>query len=177
MYGEAVLRRADEHSREVAASFEAATAVPVRVVHKPVLTSAESIRRLSLEANAADDCVGVVCWMHTLSPAKTWIAGLGALQKPPLHLRTQFNRELPWPEIDMDFMNLNQSAHGDREFGFMETRMRLRRNAVVGHWATPPLTTGSASRPGRPAALRTRGRRRDAQPQAHPAPGGRRRRG
>ncbi|HVP75281.1 MAG TPA: L-arabinose isomerase [Gaiellaceae bacterium] len=139
MYGDAVLRRVDEHSREVAASLDAAAAVPVRVVHKPVMTSAESIRRLCLEANAAADCVGVVCWMHTFSPAKMWIAGLGALQKPLLHLHTQFNRDLPWSEIDMDFMNLNQSAHGDREFGFIETRMRLRRKTVVGHWSDPTL--------------------------------------
>ena len=137
MYGDAVLRRVDEHSREVAASLDAAETVPVRIVHKPVMTSAESIRRLCLEANAADDCVGVICWMHTFSPAKMWIAGLGSLQKPLLHLHTQFNRDLPWSEIDMDFMNLNQSAHGDREFGFVETRMRLRRKTVVGHWSDP----------------------------------------
>ena len=137
MYGDTVLRRVDEHSREVAASLDAADAVPVRIVHTPVMTSAESIRRLCLEANAADDCVGVICWMHTFSPAKMWIAGLGSLQKPLLHLHTQFNRDLPWSEIDMDFMNLNQSAHGDREFGFVETRMRLRRKTVVGHWSDP----------------------------------------
>jgi L-arabinose isomerase len=139
MYGETVLRAVDEHSREVAASLDTAAAVPVRVVHRPVLTSAESIRRLCLEANAAPDCVGVICWMHTFSPAKMWIAGLAALQKPLLHLHTQFNRDLPWAEIDMAFMNLNQSAHGDREFGFMETRMRLRRKTVVGHWADPSV--------------------------------------
>ena len=86
-------------------------------------SSPDSIRRVALEANAADTCVGVIAWMHTFSPAKMWIAGLAALQKPLLHLHTQFNRELPWAEIDMDFMNLNQSAHGDREFGFMQTRM------------------------------------------------------
>jgi L-arabinose isomerase len=139
MYGDAVLRRVDEHSREVAASLDAAAAVPVRVVHKPVLTSADSIRRVCLEANAAGSCVGVVCWMHTFSPSKMWIAGLVALQKPLLHLHTQFNRDLPWSEIDMDFMNLNQSAHGDREFGFIETRMRLRRKTVVGHWSDPAV--------------------------------------
>ena len=139
MYGDAALRRVDEHSREVAASLDAAAAVPVRVVHKPVLTSADSIRRVCLEANAAGSCVGVVCWMHTFSPSKMWIAGLAALQKPLLHLHTQFNRDLPWSEIDMDFMNLNQSAHGDREFGFIETRMRLRRKTVVGHWSDPAV--------------------------------------
>ncbi len=138
-YGDAVLRSVDEHSREVAASLDTAEAVPVRVVHQPVMTSADPIRRLCLDANAAPNCVGVVCWMHTFSPAKMWIAGLGALQKPLLHLHTQFNRDLPWSEIDMDFMNLNQSAHGDREFGFMETRMRLRRKTVVGHWSDPAV--------------------------------------
>ena len=139
MYGDAVLRRVDEHSRKVAASLDAAEAVPVRIVPTPVMTSAESIHRLCLEANAAAGCVGVICWMHTFSPAKMWIAGLGALQKPLLHLHTQFNRDLPWSEIDMDFMNLNQSAHGDREFGFVETRMRLRRKTVVGHWSDPTV--------------------------------------
>jgi len=138
-YGDAVLRSVDEHSREVAASLDAAEAVPVRVVHQPVMTSADPIRRLCLDANAAANCVGVICWMHTFSPAKMWIAGLGVLQKPLLHLHTQFNRDLPWSEIDMDFMNLNQSAHGDREFGFMETRMRLRRKTVVGHWSDPAV--------------------------------------
>ena len=138
-YGDAVLRSVDEHSREVAASLDAAEAVPVRVVHQAVMTSADPIRRLCLDANAAANCVGVICWMHTFSPAKMWIAGLGALQKPLLHLHTQFNRDLPWSEIDMDFMNLNQSAHGDREFGFMETRMRLRRKTVVGHWRDPAV--------------------------------------
>ena len=138
-YGDAVLRSVDEHSREVAASLDAAEAVPVRIVHQPVMTSADPIRRLCLDANAAANCVGVICWMHTFSPAKMWIAGLGALQKPLLHLHTQFNRDLPWSEIDMDFMNLNQSAHGDREFGFMETRMRLRRKTVVGHWRDPAV--------------------------------------
>ncbi|MGD0273275.1 MAG: L-arabinose isomerase [Gaiellaceae bacterium] len=139
LYGDAMLSRVDEHSREVAERLDAAEAVPVRIVHKPVLTNPESIRRLCLDANAADDCVGLIAWMHTFSPAKMWIAGLGALQKPLLHLHTQFNRDLPWGEIDMDFMNLNQSAHGDREFGFLETRMGLRRKTVVGHWSDPSV--------------------------------------
>ena len=103
------------------------------------MTSAESIRRLCLEANAAPDCVGLITWMHTFSPAKMWIAGLTALRKPLLHLHTQYNRDLPWAEIDMDFMNLNQSAHGDREFGFIATRMRLGRKTVVGHWRDPSV--------------------------------------
>ena len=139
MYGEATLRQVEAHAREVAAGLDAEPEIPVRVVHKEVATSAGSIRRVALDANAADTCIGVIAWMHTFSPAKMWIAGLSALQKPLLHLHTQFNRELPWSEIDMDFMNLNQSAHGDREFGFMATRMGLRRKTVVGHWSDPAV--------------------------------------
>ncbi len=139
MYGEAALRQVEAHAREVAAGLDAQLEIPVRVVHKEVATSAGSISRIALEANAADACIGVIAWMHTFSPGKMWIAGLGALQKPLLHLHTQFNRELPWSEIDMDFMNLNQSAHGDREFGFMETRMGVRRKTVVGHWSDPAV--------------------------------------
>ena len=137
LYGEEVLRQVAEQSRQVAAGLAAAAAIPVSVVHTPPVTSAESIRALLLEANAAEQCVGLIAWMHTFSPAKMWIAGLRALQKPLLHLHTQFNRELPWAEIDMDFMNLNQSAHGDREFGYLATRMRIRRKTVAGHWTGP----------------------------------------
>jgi L-arabinose isomerase len=139
MYGEATLRQVEAHAREVAAGLDAQESVPVRVSHKLVATSPDSIRRVALEANASDRCIGVIAWMHTFSPAKMWIAGLSALQKPLLHLHTQFNRDLPWAEIDMDFMNLNQSAHGDREFAFLETRMRLRRKTVVGHWRDPAV--------------------------------------
>jgi L-arabinose isomerase len=139
MYGPATLRQVEAHAREVAAGLDAQPDVPVRVVHREVATSPGSIRRAALDANAADTCIGVIAWMHTFSPAKMWIAGLSALQKPLLHLHTQFNRDLPWAEIDMDFMNLNQSAHGDREFGFLETRMRLRRKTVVGHWRDPEV--------------------------------------
>ncbi len=135
LYGDDLLRRVDEHAREIARSLDDEAAIPVRVVHRPVVKSPESIRQVCLEANAAGSCVGVVTWMHTFSPAKMWIAGLRSLEKPLLHLHTQFNRDLPWAEIDMDFMNLNQSAHGDREFGFMATRMNLRRKTVVGHWS------------------------------------------
>ena len=137
LYGDAVLAQVDADAREIAAALEAAESLPVRVVQRPIVTSPEAIRRLCLEANAAEDCVGLVVWMHTFSPAKMWIAGLSALQKPLLHLHTQFNSALPWSEIDMDYMNLHQSAHGDREFGFMQTRMRLRRKTVVGHWRDP----------------------------------------
>ena len=139
LYGETVLRQVAEQSSQVAAGLDAAPTVPVRVVHKPPVTTPESIRDLLLEANASASCVGVIAWMHTFSPAKMWIAGLRGLQKPLLHLHTQFNRELPWAEIDMDFMNLNQSAHGDREFGYLATRMRLRRKTVAGHWTDPAV--------------------------------------
>jgi len=141
MYGPATLRQVEAHAQEVAAGLDAQPEIPVRVVHREVATSPDSIRRVALEANAADTCIGVIAWMHTFSPAKMWIAGLAALQKPLLHLHTQFNRDLPWAEIDMDFMNLNQSAHGDREFGFLETRMRLRRKTVVGHWRDPEVAS------------------------------------
>ncbi|MGZ4336379.1 MAG: L-arabinose isomerase, partial [Gaiellaceae bacterium] len=139
MYGAETLRRVEGHAREVASGLDADASIPVRVVQREVATGSESIRRVALEANAAESCLGVIAWMHTFSPAKMWIAGLSALQKPLLHLHTQFNRDLPWSEIDMDFMNLNQSAHGDREFGFLETRMGLRRKTVVGHWRDPQV--------------------------------------
>ena len=139
LYGDEALGVVDEHARQIAASLDDAPAIPVRVVCRPVVTTPEAIGRLCLDANAAEACVGIVAWMHTFSPAKMWIAGLGALQKPLLHLHTQFNRELPWSEIDMDFMNLNQSAHGDREFGFVLTRMRVPRKTVVGHWSDPAV--------------------------------------
>ena len=139
LYGEGPLRTVGEHAQEIARALDAADLVPVRVVQKPVVTRAEDIHRLCLEAGSAGACVGVVAWMHTFSPAKMWIAGLASLQKPLLHLHTQFNRDLPWAEIDMDFMNLNQSAHGDREFGHVLTRMGLRRKTVVGHWREPPV--------------------------------------
>ena len=139
LYGAETITQVDAHAAEVAAALDAEAAVPVRVVHRPVVTTPEAIRALCLEANTADTCVGLVVWMHTFSPARMWIAGLTALQKPLLHLHTQFNRELPWAEIDMDFMNLNQSAHGDREHGFLETRLSRRRKTIAGHWQDPAL--------------------------------------
>ena len=104
-----------------------------------MLTTPEAIHALCQEANSARNCVGLICWMHTFSPAKMWIAGLKALKKPFAHLHTQYNTEIPWSEIDMDFMNLNQSAHGDREFGYIGSRMRLNRKIVVGHWQDPAV--------------------------------------
>ena len=134
LYGPGPLTKVAENSQAIAASLDQETALPVRVVFKPVLTTADEILRLCREANNAEDCIGLVLWMHTFSPAKMWIAGLTALRKPFLHLHTQFNRELPYSTIDMDFMNLNQAAHGDREFGFITARLRLARKVVVGFW-------------------------------------------
>ena len=134
LYGPKTLEEVAAHSREIAGALGASAQMPVRVVFKPVLTTPESIRDLCLEANSAKNCVGLITWMHTFSPAKMWISGLSLLKKPFVHLHTQFNREIPWSEIDMDFMNLNQSAHGDREFGFIGSRMRAERKVVVGYW-------------------------------------------
>ena len=137
LYGEDTLRQVAEQSQAVARALDEATAVPVRVVWKPVLKDSDAIRRMALEANAADACLGVIAWMHTFSPAKMWIAGLDALRTPLLHLHTQANVELPWATIDMDFMNLNQAAHGDREFGYIQTRLGVPRKTVVGHVSNP----------------------------------------
>jgi L-arabinose isomerase len=134
LYGPKTLETVAEHSREIAATLGASVHMPVNVVFKPVLTTPEAIRELCLEANSAKSCIGLITWMHTFSPAKMWIAGLTTLKKPFAHLHTQYNREIPWSEIDMDFMNLNQAAHGDREFGFIVSRLRLERKVVVGHW-------------------------------------------
>ncbi|WP_405219820.1 L-arabinose isomerase [Agrococcus sp. Ld7] len=133
LYGEETLRQVAEQSREVAAMLAEADEVPVTVEHRPVLTSPEAIHRAALEANADERVVGVIAWMHTFSPAKMWIGGLGALAKPLLHLHTQHNVALPWSEIDFDFMNLNQAAHGDREFGYLAARLGTPRTIVVGH--------------------------------------------
>jgi L-arabinose isomerase len=134
LYGPKTLEQVAEHSREIAAALGASKHMPVKVVFKPVLTTPDAIRELCLEANSAKNCIGLITWMHTFSPAKMWIAGLSLLKKPFSHLHTQYSREIPWSTIDMDFMNLNQSAHGDREFGFIGSRLRLERKVVVGHW-------------------------------------------
>jgi L-arabinose isomerase len=137
LYGDDALRQVAANAREVVEALDAAPAVPVRIVFRPIVKSAEGVAAACLEATATEACVGVIAWMHTFSPARMWIAGLQALRKPLLHLHTQFNRDLPWSEIDMDFMNLNQAAHGDREFGFIETRLGVPRKTVVGHWRDP----------------------------------------
>ena len=134
LYGEDVLEQVAEHSRKIAQALDESAKLAVDVVFKPVLTTPDAIHQLCMEANTTHNCIGLITWMHTFSPAKMWIAGLNALQKPFVHLHTQFNRDIPWSEIDMDFMNLNQSAHGGREFGFIGSRMRLARKVIVGHW-------------------------------------------
>ncbi|MBS1662957.1 MAG: L-arabinose isomerase [Bacteroidetes bacterium] len=137
LYGEETLKQVAAHSQTIAKSLNAAKQIPVTVVFKPTVKSPEEIYNTILEANTTKNCIGIIAWMHTFSPAKMWIGGLRILQKPLVHLHTQFNRDIPWGTIDMDFMNLNQSAHGDREFGFMMTRMRLDRKVVTGHWEDP----------------------------------------
>ncbi len=134
LYGDETLKIVSAHAGEIAGELAKSTNIPLRVVVKPVLTTPDAITQLCADANASRRCVGVIAWMHTFSPAKMWMGGLRILSKPLLHLHTQFNRDLPWDSIDMDFMNLNQSAHGDREFGYMATRLGLNRKVVVGHW-------------------------------------------
>ncbi|MDQ0028725.1 L-arabinose isomerase [Arthrobacter bambusae] len=140
LYGPETLAQVAKQSRRIAEELAAAKAVPVTVVWKPALTEADAIRRIALEANADDRVIGLIAWMHTFSPAKMWITGLSALQKPLLHFHTQANVELPWGEIDFDFMNLNQAAHGDREFGYIQSRLGVPRKTVVGHVSDPRVT-------------------------------------
>src|SRR5688500_14292613 len=134
LYGEETLKQVAEHSKEIARVLDSQPGIPVKIVFKPTVKTPDEIYKICIEANTTPNCVGIIAWMHTFSPAKMWIGGLKVLSKPLLHLHTQFNRDIPWNSIDMDFMNLNQSAHGDREFGFMVSRMRLNRKVVVGHW-------------------------------------------
>ena len=141
LYGDQTLRQVADQSRSVADQLAEAVGGSARVVWKPVLTDAAAIRRACLDASGDDRCVGVIAWMHTFSPAKMWISGLAALRKPLLHLHTQANVALPWATIDMDFMNLNQAAHGDREFGFVQTRLGVPRKTVAGHVSDPTVAT------------------------------------
>jgi L-arabinose isomerase len=139
LYGPDTLKQVALDSQAIAAGLDESKRVPLAVVFKPVLKTPDEIRTLCLDANSSANCAGLILWMHTFSPAKMWIGGLNVLRKPFVHLHTQFNRDLPWSTIDMDFMNLNQSAHGDREAGFIHTRMRLNRKVVVGHWQDPEV--------------------------------------
>jgi L-arabinose isomerase len=137
LYGPETLKQVASDSAEIAAALNKSPGISQNIVFKPVLTTPESITELCAEANNSKNCIGLITWMHTFSPAKMWINGLSILNKPFLHFHTQLNRDIPWKTIDMDFMNLNQSAHGDREFGFITTRMRLNRKIVVGHYQDP----------------------------------------
>ncbi|MEO6150282.1 MAG: L-arabinose isomerase [Mucilaginibacter sp.] len=139
LYGEETLNKVAEHSQEIAAGLDSTGEIPVCIVYKPTVKTPEEIFTTLQAANTTENVIGVITWMHTFSPAKMWIRGLSILQKPLLHLHTQYNRDIPWSSIDMDFMNLNQSAHGDREFGFMVSRMRKNRKVVVGHWQDPEV--------------------------------------
>jgi L-arabinose isomerase len=133
LYGQETLQQVEDHSRQVVEGLNG-EGLPFKVVFKPIVKTPEEIRNLCIEANSNEKCAGIITWMHTFSPAKMWIAGLSELRKTLLHLHTQYNRDIPWNEINMDFMNLNQSAHGDREYGFIGTRMKIGRKVVVGHW-------------------------------------------
>lgn len=139
LYGPETLQQVEEHSRRITEGLDGDKAIPFKLVFKPVLTTPDAIRRLMVDANADDNCAGIITWMHTFSPAKMWISGLSQLNKPLLHLATQYNRDIPWETIDMDFMNLNQAAHGDREYGFIGARMGISRKVVVGYWEDPAV--------------------------------------
>ena len=134
LYGEECLREVERHSKIIVEGLNKSNKLPFEVVLKPTLIDNRSIRKLFNEANADENCAGVITWMHTFSPAKSWILGLQEYRKPLLHLHTQFNKEIPYETIDMDFMNTNQSAHGDREFGHIVSRMGIERKVIVGHW-------------------------------------------
>jgi len=134
LYGPETLKQVAVHSQEMARSLNVAPAMSVKVVFKPVLTTPDAVAALCQEASVAPKCIGLITWCHTFSPSKMWINGLKALRKPVAHLHTQYNRDIPWSSIDMDFMNLNQAAHGDREHGFLWSRLRLNRKVVVGFW-------------------------------------------
>ncbi len=139
LYGDEALKQVAADAKTMVDGFSQDAQLPCKVVLKPVAKSPQMIRKLFEEANAAQACAGIITWMHTFSPSKMWIQGLGINRKPLFHLHTQFNRDIPWDTIDMDFMNLNQSAHGDREHGFIHARMRLPRKVVAGYWQEPEV--------------------------------------
>jgi L-arabinose isomerase len=139
LYGEDTLKKVEADSKEIAAGLSDSIKSPVKIIFKSVLTTPESIRKTCMQASSFENCIGLIAWMHTFSPAKMWITGLKYITKPFIHLHTQFNRDIPWKDIDMDFMNLNQSAHGGREFGFINARMGIDRKVIVGHWKDPQV--------------------------------------
>ena len=134
LYGGDAVVQVDGHSKEMVEGLNASGDIPVKIVYKGTANSSREVEDVMKAANNAQQCIGVITWMHTFSPAKMWIKGLQALEKPLLHFHTQYNAEIPWDTMDMDFMNLNQSAHGDIEFGHICTRMRIQRKVVVGYW-------------------------------------------
>ncbi len=139
LYGEDTLKQVAEHSRKITEGLNSSGELAVKIVWKPTLTTADEVTKLLREAGTSEKCIGLITWMHTFSPAKMWIKGLSELTKPFCQLHTQFNRDIPWDSIDMDFMNLNQTAHGGREFGFIGSRLRMERKVVVGHWENPDV--------------------------------------
>ena len=145
LYGDECLRKVAEHSRIIVEELNKSGVLPFELVWKPTLITNELIRKTFNEANADEDCAGVITWMHTFSPAKSWILGLKEYRKPLCHLHTQFNEEIPYDTIDMDFMNENQSAHGGREYGHIVTRMGIERKVIVGHWADKDVQERLAS--------------------------------
>ncbi|QDU33237.1 L-arabinose isomerase [Poriferisphaera corsica] len=134
LYGDELLGQVDQNAKHIVKYLNQDTELPAKIVHKPVLTGSDAIQSIILEANQSNQCIGLITWMHTFSPAKMWIRGLSKLNKPLVHLHTQYNVSIPWDTIDMDYMNLHQSAHGGREFGHICTRMRIKRKVIVGHW-------------------------------------------
>jgi L-arabinose isomerase len=153
LYGDETLRQVQQHADEIGLGLGNFAGMPVNIVVKDIVKTPEEIYAICQEANHAADCIGIIAWMHTFSPAKMWIRGLSVLHKPLCHLHTQFNLNIPWDGIDMDFMNLNQSAHGDREFGFMMTRMRINRKVIVGHWQQPDVIDRLGKSRHRPGGL------------------------
>ena len=135
LYGNDALNEIEKNANEVASSINASMQIPVHICFKGVLTTTEEITKICQAANENEQCIGLICWMHTFSPGKMWINGLKILIKPLLHLHTQFNQDIPWESIDMDYMNIHQSAHGGREFGFVCSRLNIHRKVVVGHWS------------------------------------------
>lgn len=139
LYGDEVLKEVKEDSKKIVKGLNKSDKIPYKIVFKSVLTNPKAIKDFFQKANSNDNCIGIITWMHTFSPAKMWIAGLKALNKPFVHLHTQYNKEIPWSEIDMNFMNTNQSAHGGREYGYIVSRMKKRRKVIVGYWQDPAV--------------------------------------
>ena len=142
LYGEEVLKKVESDTKDITNYFNESGKISVKIVFKGVMTDSTTIRKTILNMNEDDKCIGLISWMHTFSPAKMWINGLKELKKPMLHLHTQYNKNIPWESIDMDFMNTNQSAHGDREFGFINTRMGIERKVVTGYWKDEDVIRG-----------------------------------